>query len=53
MTGPGRPGREDQASLTALGAAALGWDYPKLLQEILKTASTLHDLRNASVPSWD
>jgi hypothetical protein len=24
MTGPGRPGREDQVSLTAVAAAALG-----------------------------
>ncbi|KAK7524459.1 hypothetical protein IWZ03DRAFT_391945 [Phyllosticta citriasiana] len=31
MTGPGRPGREDQASLCALAASGLGWDYAKLL----------------------
>jgi hypothetical protein len=45
MTGPGRPGREDQASLTLIAAEALGWDYTKLLQEILKTALPLRVLR--------
>lgn len=45
MTGPGRPGREQQASLTALAAAKLGWDYPKLLQEILKSAQPLDKVR--------
>ncbi|OAA59796.1 d-alanine ligase [Niveomyces insectorum RCEF 264] len=45
MTGPGRPGRADQASLTLLAAAALGWDYQRLLAEILKTAATLKTLR--------
>ncbi|KAF9891045.1 hypothetical protein FE257_004980 [Aspergillus nanangensis] len=38
MTGPGRPGREDQASLTALAAAAIEWDYPTLLQNVLRCA---------------
>ena len=45
MTGPGRPGREDQASLTALAAAELGWDYPQLLRYMLHSASTLRHLR--------
>ncbi|RSM06308.1 hypothetical protein CEP52_005766 [Fusarium oligoseptatum] len=45
MTGPGRPGREDQASLTLLGGAALGWDYQELLKRILSTSSTLRTLR--------
>ena len=45
MTGPGRPGREDQASLTALAAAELGWDYPRLLLEMLSIAVPLHRLR--------
>jgi hypothetical protein len=45
MTGPGRPGRENQASLTGLGAAALGWDYATLLNHILFGAPSLHDLR--------
>lgn len=49
MTGPGRPGREDQASLTALAAGELGWDYGRLLQEILASASSLKALRNVEI----
>ncbi|KAI1334938.1 hypothetical protein F5Y15DRAFT_420377 [Xylariaceae sp. FL0016] len=45
MTGPGRPGRSDQASLTALAAAGLGWDYPALLKQLLATAQPLGHLR--------
>ncbi|KAL2879745.1 hypothetical protein SGCOL_004788 [Colletotrichum sp. CLE4] len=45
MTGPGRPGRDDQASLTLLAAEALGWDYPELLRQVLGTSSTLKALR--------
>lgn len=48
MTGPGRTGRENQASLTALAAAELGWDYPKLLLEILNSAQSL-DVARARV----
>ncbi|KAH8587487.1 hypothetical protein B0O99DRAFT_656406 [Bisporella sp. PMI_857] len=47
MTGPGRPGREDQASLTALAAAGLGWDYSKLLRHMLHSSCTLRQLREA------
>lgn len=50
MTGPGRPGREDQASLTALAAAAIGWDYPTLLQRILQCAQPLGVFRNYQSP---
>ena len=50
MTGPGRPGREDQASLTALAAAELGWDYPTLLLKILQQARTLGELRDYKSP---
>ena len=46
MTGPGRPGREDQSSLTALAASALGWSYADLLQNMLQSACTIEDLRN-------
>ncbi|KAI9155012.1 D-alanine-D-alanine ligase [Paramyrothecium foliicola] len=46
MTGPGRPGREDQASLTLVAGEALGWDFARLLREILKTAVPLESLRN-------
>ncbi|KIW03611.1 uncharacterized protein PV09_05364 [Verruconis gallopava] len=49
MTGPGRPGREDQASLTALAAEGLGWDYGTLLSHVLASSRTLRELRNVSV----
>jgi D-alanine-D-alanine ligase-like ATP-grasp enzyme len=45
MTGPGRPGRDDQASLTLIAAAALGWDYKTLLSHILMTSCPLATLR--------
>lgn len=50
MTGPGRPGREDQASLTAIAAAAVGWDYGTLLQRILEGAQSLDRFRNYRSP---
>lgn len=45
MTGPGRPGREEQAGLTTMAAEKLGWDYPTLVHELLKTALPLRTLR--------
>ena len=45
MTGPGRPGRERQASLVAMAAAVLGWTYPMLLQRVLPTTRPLNELR--------
>ncbi|KAI1762443.1 glutathione synthetase ATP-binding domain-like protein [Hypoxylon sp. FL1150] len=45
MTGPGRPGRDDQASLTLMAASALGWDYQQLLRQILSTSRPLKDLK--------
>lgn len=50
MTGPGRPGRDDQTSLVGLAAAELGWDYSRLLAAILGSARTLQELRDASLP---
>ena len=50
MTGPGRPGREDQASLTAMAVAGYGWDYPTLLQNMLHGASTLETFRQYRAP---
>jgi len=50
MTGPGRPGRENQASLTAIAAAELEWDYATLLANILTTARPLEDLRRVELP---
>lgn len=38
LTGAGRPGRDDQDSLTMIAARALGWSYGDLLEEILRTA---------------
>ena len=35
MTGPGRPGREDQDCLSAIAARADGWSYVDLLQAML------------------
>lgn len=49
MTGPGRPGREKQASLTAMSAAALGWTYPTLLRNLLGTACSLEKLRTVQL----
>ena len=49
MTGPGRPGREEQASLTAMAAANLGWDYATLLKNVLGSAKTLEHLRGVYI----
>lgn len=38
LTGAGRPGRDDQDSLSMIAARALGWSYGTFLEEILKTA---------------
>jgi D-alanine-D-alanine ligase len=35
MTGPGRPGRDDQDSLSAIAARADGWSYTDLLRAML------------------
>lgn len=50
MTGPGRPGREEQASLTLIAASALGWDYGTLLQNLLVTAQPLGTFRSYRAP---
>ena len=52
MTGPGRPRRKQQASLTALAATGLGWDYPTLLSKMLGSSTPLHDLRNDKLPPF-
>ncbi|KAI5475462.1 hypothetical protein MNV49_001353 [Pseudohyphozyma bogoriensis] len=44
-TGPGRPGREDQASLTLIAAQELGWDYPTLLCTMLGAAKPFSELK--------
>ena len=48
MTRSGRPGRQDQACLTAMAATALGWDYSFLLRQLLETACSLKELRGTS-----
>ncbi|KAL1857852.1 hypothetical protein Plec18167_001745 [Paecilomyces lecythidis] len=50
MTGPGRPGRENQASLTAIAAEAIGWDYGTLLENILRSSQTLGTFRRYRSP---
>ncbi|AKQ65983.1 D-alanine--D-alanine ligase [Myxococcus hansupus] len=40
LTGPGRPGRDDQDSLCALSARAEGWSYADLLRAMLAAAWT-------------
>ncbi|KAH8673089.1 hypothetical protein BGZ61DRAFT_361829 [Ilyonectria robusta] len=46
MTGPGRPGRDDQASLSLMAANGLGWDYKEFLRRILETSKSLKTLRS-------
>ncbi|KAL3428161.1 phosphoribosylglycinamide synthetase [Phlyctema vagabunda] len=50
MTGPGRPGREDQDSLSALAAQGLGWDYQTLVKEIVGMAKLLGEVREIGRP---
>lgn len=38
MTGPGRPGRDDQDSLCSLSALGVGWSYTDLLLIVLRHA---------------
>ncbi|KAJ5596536.1 D-alanine--D-alanine ligase [Penicillium hetheringtonii] len=45
ITGPGRPGREDQTSLMGLAAESLGWDYLKFLEYVLGSSQGLGKLR--------
>jgi D-alanine-D-alanine ligase len=42
MTGAGRPGRDDQDSLSALAARKIGWSYLEFLKTMLRSAWTLH-----------
>ncbi|GAA6008679.1 hypothetical protein JCM10207_001684 [Rhodosporidiobolus poonsookiae] len=41
-TGPGRPGREEQASLTLIAAQQLGWSYQDLLRQTLRAAKSVN-----------
>ena len=44
MTGPGRPGRDEQTALTGMAAEALGWDYETFVQNILAQAQLVEDV---------
>ncbi|KAJ5914825.1 D-alanine--D-alanine ligase [Penicillium tannophilum] len=48
ITGPGRPGRDDQMSLMGLAAESMGVDYPTFLQFVLGSAQELGQLRHYS-----
>lgn len=53
ITGPGRPGREDQTSLMGLAAESMGWDYSSFLRYMLGSAQSLGQLRNYKSPLLD
>jgi D-alanine-D-alanine ligase len=38
MTGPGRPGRDNQDGLISLSARGIGWTFPDLLKNMLRQA---------------
>lgn len=44
ITGPGRPGRDAQAALTALAAEGLGWSYRDMVRNMLRQAVRLRSL---------
>ena len=46
MTGPGRPGREQQTSLVGLAAGAVGWSYEQLCINLVRQARPLVELQN-------
>lgn len=52
MTGPGRLGREGEASLSLLAADEMGWGYGRLLMEMLGSAERLSVLREVKV-GWE
>lgn len=41
LTGAGRPGREDQDSLSTIAAQGVGWSYAQFLSQLLNQAWTL------------
>ncbi|KAJ5923531.1 D-alanine--D-alanine ligase [Penicillium verhagenii] len=48
ITGPGRPGRDDQLSLMGLAAERIDWDYSTFLHYVLGSAQELGHLRQYS-----
>ena len=47
VTGPGRPGRDEQTALTGMAAEAIGWDYETFVQNILAQAQLVEDVNKA------
>jgi D-alanine-D-alanine ligase-like ATP-grasp enzyme len=47
MTGAGRPNRNDQDSLLAIGARSLNWDYTELLWNLLHQAYVIRPLQQS------
>jgi hypothetical protein len=47
VTGPGRPGRDEQTALTGMAAEAIGWDYVTFVENILAQAQLIADVNKA------
>lgn len=47
VTGPGRPGRDEQTALTGMAAEAIGWDYVTFIENILAQAQLIEDVNKA------
>jgi hypothetical protein len=48
VTGPGRPGREEETALTGMAAEPLGWDYPTFIENLLNQARLVEDVVKAA-----
>lgn len=44
MTGPGRPGREQQTALTGMAAQQIGWGYGDFVLNVVKQAQLVGEL---------
>jgi len=53
MTGAGRPGRDNQDSLSCMAARVIGWSYGDLLANMLRQAWQLDTLPEYSAPQND
>ena len=45
MTGPGRPGRDDQDSLVGIAVRSIGWDFVNLVDSIIFGVCVIEVLR--------
>ncbi|KAF2225413.1 hypothetical protein BDZ85DRAFT_66368 [Elsinoe ampelina] len=52
MTAPGRPGRENQASLTAMAASGLGWDAINSAREDSGNGGDFGDPAYHTIANW-